>query len=103
MPESAEQRLREMLQSAGVPVRASYRRSEVCAVLGCSERTYWSLVDRFEKDPDTGAPSRPDSLDSYMFKRERRVPFGELADYLRRNNTYQRKHAMDDRQLRMFE
>lgn len=103
MPKAAEERLREMLEKAGLPVKSSYRRAEVCAVLGCSERTYWVLIERFERDPETGAPRRPDSLDSYMFRRERRVPFGELTDYLRRNNTYHRRYALDERQMRLFE
>lgn len=100
---AAEERLKEMLEKANLPVKPSYRRGEVCHVLGCSIRTFWYLVERFEADPDTGAPLRPDSLDSYMFRRERRVPFDELVDYLRRNNTYQRKNAVDPRQLMLFD
>ncbi|MDX9788809.1 MAG: DNA-binding protein [Desulfobacterales bacterium] len=86
-----------MLNKAGLPVRASYRRSEVCAVLGCSTRLFWSLLDRYEKDPETGSPLRPDSLGSYMFGRERRVTFDELEDYLRRNDTFHRKYALNPR------
>lgn len=92
-----------MLTAAGLPVKSSYRRAEVCEVLGCCRRTFWELVDRYEKDPETGGPRRPDSLDSYMFRRERRIPFDELVDYLRRNNTYHRKNAIDTVQMKMFD
>ena len=91
--EDARAELIEMLEIAGVPVKPSYRRGEVCDVLSICRRHYWDLVERYEPDPDTGAPLRPDSLDSYMLSRERRVRFDELVEFLRRNNSYARRHA----------
>lgn len=100
--EEARSELVEMLQIAGVPVKPSYRRAEVCAALSISERHFWTLLERYEPDPSTGGPRRPDSLDSYMHRTERRVRFGEIVDFLRRNSTYHRKNALDQRQLSLF-
>jgi len=100
--EEAKKELTEMLKLAEVPVKPSYRRGEVCAALAISERHFWTLIERFEPNPDTGEPLRPDSLDSYMYRRERRVRFYELVAFLRRNNTYHRKNALDSKQLSLF-
>lgn len=100
--EEAREELMGLLEIARVPVKASYRRHEVCDIFTISRRTFQTLVDRYEPDQETGEPLRPDSIDSYMHQRERRVRFHELVSYLRRNNTYQRKNAMDPRQLSLF-
>lgn len=97
--EEAKEELLRMLEIANVPVRANYRRHEVCSILSISRSQFQVLVGRFEPDPDTGEPLRPDCLRSHMHIRERRVPFYELVSYLLRNNTYQRNNALDPRQL----
>lgn len=78
-----------MLAVAGLSVQPSYRRSEVCKLLGISRRHFFDLVAQYEIDSGTGRPARPDCLDSYKEGRELRVRFHELADYLTRNNLYQ--------------
>lgn len=98
----AEKKLEGMLRAAGLARKASYAPGEVQALLGCSESTYWRLLARCERDPDTGALRHPDCLDSYMLQRTRRVRYDELVDYLARNNTYERNHAVDPRQLGLF-
>jgi hypothetical protein len=96
--------LEGMLCAAGLPVRASYRPGEVCRVLGISERTFWYLTERYEISPATGSPLRPDSLDSYLLSCHRRVRFAELAAFIERNNTYERRNAaVDPRQMPLFE
>jgi hypothetical protein len=100
--EEAKTELKEMLDIANLPVKPSYRRGEVCAVLSISDRHFWDLLERFEPGPD-GAPTRPDALDSYMHRRERRVRFYELVSFLRRNTTYTRRHAYTrQEQLTLF-
>ena len=100
--EEARTALLGMLEVAGVREKPSYRRHEVCAILGICRRHFQTMVDRFEPDPGTGRPLRPDCLDSYMLRRERRVRFDELVSYMQRNNTYHRKNALDPQQLTLF-
>jgi hypothetical protein len=102
--EEAREELQGMLDVAKIPAKPSYRRHEVCGILNISRSTFQALVERFEPRPggEHGEPMRPDSIDSYMHQRERRVRFHELIAYLRRNNTYQRKNAMDIRQLSLW-
>jgi len=100
---TAEQKLLGMLAAAELPKKASYAPGEVQAILGCSESTYWRLLARFERDPVTGRLKHPDCLDSYMLQRTRRVRYDELVDYLTRNNTYERQHAVDPRQIPLFD
>lgn len=102
MREVAERKLEGMLKASGLAKKASYAPGEVRAILGCSESTYWRLLARCERDPDTGRLKHPDCLDSYMLQRTRRVRFDELVDYLMRNNTYERNHAADPRQMGLF-
>ena len=83
----SEDGFKDMLKQLGLSVRGSYRPGEACRILGISLRTFWRLIERYEPDPDTGLPVRPDSLDSFMLRRHRRVRFSELLDYLNRNNT----------------
>lgn len=98
MPDAAEQRLLQMLASAELPRKASYNRDEVCRILQISHRSFRRYTTEFERDPQTGdAPAW--ALDSYTLRKDRRVTFDELADYLRRNNTYQRCTAVDPRQM----
>lgn len=96
------ERLQGMLRAAGLPQKASYHPGEVCSILGISPRTFWSLISRYERDPDTGGPVVPHSLDSYTLARSRRVRFDELVDFVRRNNTYRRQNAPDPNQLELF-
>lgn len=101
--DQAENKLIGMLSAAGLRKKASYCGPEVQQILGCSESTYWRLLARYERDPETGDLRHPDCLDSYMLQRTRRVRFDELVDYLRRNNSYERKCAADPRQIGLFD
>lgn len=100
--ETAEQLLREMLAATGLPVRGSYRPGEVCAILGIGERTFWSLVQRYERN-ERGELRRPDCLDSFMLSLNRRVTFTELVEYLCRNQTWQRQNAVHPDQIPLFD
>lgn len=95
---TAEDKLNGMLAAAELPKKASYAPGEVQRILGCSESTYWRLLGRCERD-ENGTLRHPDCLDSYMLQRTRRVRYDELVDYLARNNSYERKNAVDARQL----
>lgn len=96
----AEKKLRGMLEAAGLPVRPSYRRGEVCLILGIDARTFWRMVAHHE--PTEDGQRRPGTLDSYMTRGHHRVRFDELVDYLRRNRTYERQNAADPRQMGLF-
>jgi hypothetical protein len=100
--EVAEEKLNGMLAAAGLPVKASYVREQVCAILGISARTFYRYVSLHELDPDSSAPMYPWTLDSYMTRGHHRVRYDELVAYLARNRTYERKNAVDPRQLDMF-
>lgn len=90
--EAAKFELKEMLNVLDMPLKTSYRRAEVCSILSISIRQFWDLVERYEPGPN-GQPIQPDCLDSFMMRRERRVTFAELVNFLRRNNSYRRKYA----------
>ncbi len=92
-----KEKLNEMIDHAGIPNRPSYRPGEVCLLLGISDRTFWRMTERYERDPN-GNPA-PGSIDSFLLRRERRVRFDALAEFLMYNNTWQRKHADDPRQI----
>ncbi|AJF07779.1 helix-turn-helix domain-containing protein [Geoalkalibacter subterraneus] len=86
----AQEKLNGMLKAAGLPVRPSYRRSEVCLILGVSERTFWRMVAAYDQELD-GSPRLPWTLDSYMTRGHHRVRYQELVDFLARNRTITRK------------
>lgn len=100
-PTGSEEKLKGMLQAARLPVKASYCTSEVCRILGIVERTFWRLIAQYERD-EQGRLARPDCLDSFMLASNRRVPYGELVEFLTRNNSYQRQNAIDPRQMGLF-
>lgn len=97
----AEEKLQLMLQVAGLAIKPSYCASEVCALLGIHERTYWRLLAKYELDED-GALLRPDCLDSFLLANNSRVIYHELISYLDRNKTYTRQLAVDPDQLALF-
>jgi len=97
----AEEKLLMMLQIAGLPVKASYCTSEVCAILGIGVATFWRLLDKYELDGG-GRLLRPDCLDSFMLSSNRRVVYHELVSFLERNKTYTRQLASDPDQLALF-
>jgi hypothetical protein len=101
--EVAEQKITGMLAAAQLPVKASYTRAEVCQILGISVRTFWRMVTGYEVDPGTAAPVHPATLDSYMTRGHHRVRYDELVAYLARNRTWERRHAVDPRQLDFFD
>lgn len=92
MSRISDENFQEMLSQSGLPVRASYRPGEVCTILGISPRTFWRLAERYETEPGTGVPRDPNSLDSFLLRRHRRVRYSEILDYLNRNNAWQRRH-----------
>lgn len=89
----AEKLFDGMLKAAGLPRRGSYRPEEVCRILGISYRTFWRMTEAYEKDPESNEPLKPNALDSFRLRKQRRVRFDELVDYIRRNNIYEREHA----------
>jgi len=96
----AEAKLKQLLSVAGLPVRPSYRRQEVCLILGIDKRTFWRMTAHHE--PTADGQRHPATLDSYMTIGHRRVRYHELVDYLRRNRSWQRQNAVDPRQLGFF-
>lgn len=98
----AEQRLQGMLQAAGLPVKASYHRAQVCAILGISRRTFFRYVTLHEIDPETGRPRHPWTLDSYKIRAHHRVRYQELVEYVARNRTFERQAEPDPRQMGLF-
>lgn len=89
----AENDLKGMLKIAGVPKKPSYSSGEVRAILGFSESTFWRLVNKYEVNPENGQPRHPCSLDSFKLQSSRRVRFDELAEFLARNNSYEKVHG----------
>jgi formylglycine-generating enzyme required for sulfatase activity len=84
----AEKRLRDILVSVGLPVKASYRPGEVCQILSITPPTFYTMINRYETD-EAGKPRRPDSLDSFRLVHYR-VSFPELARFIARNNSWHR-------------
>jgi len=98
----AEQKLKGMIEAAGVPVKGSYRSGEVCAILGIGTSTFWRLINRCERDAG-GELVHPDCLDSYELRSHKRVTYSELVSFLTRNNSYTRQHAADPSQMVFWE
>jgi hypothetical protein len=95
MEEEKETELtKEMIKACGLPILGSYKRSEVCKILGISERTFWRMITEYERDEGTGQPRNPATLDSFMIRGQKRVRFGELVDFITRNNTYESQNAV---------
>jgi len=94
-----EEKLDGMRVSVGIRQKASYNRSEVCRILGISERTFWRYVTTHEVDEDTGAGLYPWTLDSYKTRAHHRVRNEELVSWLTRNRTYDRIHRADTETL----
>ena len=90
---SAEETLIEMLRVAGLAKRPSYARRDVCLLLGVSEMQFFRMTEAYCPDPETGEPIRPDTLDSFLLRSNRRVTYPELVKFLERNNLYLRKHG----------
>lgn len=97
----SKEKLNEMIGVAKLAIRPNYRPNEVCLILGISDRTFWRYTDSYEQD-EYGRPKHPASLDSYLLRRERRVSYQELANFLARNQTWERRNADDPRQLLLF-
>lgn len=103
LPQTAEQRLIDMLAQADIRIKPAYRPGEVQRIIGCSERTFWRLCAEYEPEQDSpGQPTKPGTLDSYLLRGERRVRYSELVMFLHRNNTWRRKNAIDPNQLDLF-
>ena len=85
---------KEMIRASGLPIRGSYRPGEVCKILGISEKTFTRMTNSYERDPKTGKPVKPGTLDSFRTLGQKRVRFNELMDYLDRNNTYENQHSI---------
>ena len=101
MDSGAEEKLQQMLAVVGLPKRASYRSGEVQVILAIGQTTFWTLVNRYERD-EKGNLVRPDCLDSFTLRTQRRVGYSELVDFLARNNSYTRQHAVDPKQMVLF-
>jgi hypothetical protein len=99
---TADDRLKGMLQAAGLPVKASYTQPETALILGVSERTVQRMTAEYEPD-EHGLPRNPGTLDSTMSRGGwPKISYAELVAYLERNRTYTRRHAVDPRQIELF-
>jgi hypothetical protein len=96
-----EVKLIKMLEAAELPKKASYNSKECCDLLAISKRQFWRLIERYESD-ENGNPLIPDSLDSFMLRAHRRVPYPEMIAFLERNQSYERVHADDPMQLTLW-
>ena len=96
--EAARQKLDGMVKAAGITRRPSYNRSEVCAILHISERTFWRYVTHHEIDEARHAVNSW-TLDSYMTRSHYRVRHDERVSWLARNRTYEFINAPDPRQM----
>ena len=85
---------KELIQAVGLPIKGSYKRSEVCKIIGISERTFSRMTNEYERNLETGKPIDPRMLDSFRTLGEKRVLFNEIADYLERNNTYENHNSI---------
>lgn len=85
--------LDELLLVAGIPRKATFSPGEVQALLGISASKFKRMVRDYEPGPD-GGPAVPDTLRAITLRQHRRVPLAELADFLVRNRTYDRLHAL---------
>lgn len=101
-PGSAEDRLKGMLQAAGLPAKASYTQPETALILGVSERTIQRMTAEYEPDAH-GYPRYPGTLDSTLSRGGwPKISYTELVAYLERNRTYTRRNAADPRQIDLF-
>ena len=85
---------KELIQALGLPIKGSYQPGEVCKILGISKRTFFRMTNEYECDLETGSPLNPGMLDSFRTLGQKRVLITELADYLDRNNTYEKQHSI---------
>lgn len=99
--DQAEAKLRYILESVNLPVKASYRPGEVCRILSITEPTFYAMINRYEPGDD-GEPRNPVSLDSFRVSHYR-VTFAELARFLERNNTWRRNCAPKPCQISLFD
>ena len=82
-----EAQLVQMLETAKVPRKTSYRSKEVCALLGISDTTFRRMCDDW-------SPQNPeDGIECYLVGLQRRVPHHALVEWLHRNNHYVRQFA----------
>ena len=88
-------KVKEIIELVGLPIRGSYRPGEVCKILGISQRSFHRMTREYERDPLTGSPRNPATLDSFWTRGQRRVLINELIDFLTRNNAYDRVSGMD--------
>lgn len=90
LKEKAKSDLKTILEALGLPVRGSYSSSEVQSILGISNRQFARLISNYEINFAKGMLRHPCALDSFLLRSHRRVTFGELVDFLYRNNQDQR-------------
>ena len=89
--QEAEKKLKQLLEIAELPVRASYTPGEVRKLIGVkSDKTLRRMLVEYEIDPKTKHPKKPYTLASFTLRNERRVTFPDLVDWLIRNSTYER-------------
>jgi len=91
MMKTAAQQLDALLAIKRIPRKPSYTTGEVSRILGISSTTVWRKINKFDLDLKTRRPKYPDALDSFMLGTNCRIPYPELASYLVRNRTYNRK------------
>ncbi len=78
-----ENRLRSMLEVAGLSVKASYLPAEVQQILNIKDHTFRLMCEKWEPPGTAGRPKV--GLESYTVHTHRRVPFHGLVDWLAEN------------------
>ncbi|MFH2100211.1 MAG: helix-turn-helix domain-containing protein, partial [Pseudomonadota bacterium] len=84
----ADEQLQALMERARVKEKASYTLGETARVLGVSRSQVYLMTRRYE--PGRGG------LDSFLLRKQARVPHEALAAYLRDNRTHEREHRHVD-------
>lgn len=89
LDDQAEGQLAALLRAEGIAPRAVYRPGEVCRLLRISRSTLLALLALAEHP--AARPANPRALESFMVGCHHRIAHAELADWLARNQRYQRE------------
>lgn len=90
---TAEERLTALLRHAGLTARAVYRPGEVCRILRISRTTLIGLCALAEH-PDARRDN-PRALASFLIGCHHRIPHPALANWLEKNQSYQRDNEIN--------
>lgn len=101
---AAEQFIHDNLAAAGFPTKGSYTKAEAAIALAVHTRTIERAVIAWEPHPDDPTrPRREHWLNAITTPgRHMRIAHAELVRYVAMNQFWQRKNAVDEKQLEMF-